>query len=697
MLGLVGTPFRHAQTRISLSRDDDEDVEEYRNSNRNSTRSNRNSNRHSNRNSNRNSDELEDSDADARSTTLCNQKDEMVTFVETQARELREHRRCVVELLTSQVELLKKTECAIKEKMKAERGNVSREGSSPRAQDSIQCLSPRELGVIHLGTELLETEDIGVFDIKGDTDQRRSDVGVIDLSPSPTPRFTPQRQSMAEGSSTPGRRARKSMTNGSIAGGRKRPQESLLEDPNFTPVRLKEVVSMSYRASVAGMTHDSLFQRCKMTLISTWAGTAAWIHLRGRHEGLARCVGGVRFTCVIAALILCNAIYIGYSSDFHMRAALAAHGREGATVDQPFGQEYFDSFFTIAFALELLLRIIALGCEFFIGHDSGWNLFDTFLVISSLMEMVFASAGFDLTFLRVQRLLKMVRTFRILKIFRHFMIFRKLQTMVMAIVNSLIPLMWAMMLLLVVIFLFAVIFLLGVSDYISDAKVDDATVEEFRVYFETMQMTVLTLWMSVSGGVSWWEIERLLLRISWVWGCLLPFFMAVMLLAMMNIITGIFVNDAVEMMSLDRDLHFQLEQEKAQLLIGDLKDLFHQMDDDGSGQLSHAELSRNMQNEGMKTLLASAQLDVHDATSFFDILDVDENGVLEIDEFVMGAMYLKGHANMLDMAIMLRDNKKMMRKAFKLTRSIGDRVQSLERKIEKEFLAFHEVLVLSTP
>lgn len=613
-------------------------------------------------------------------------------FVEAQVHELREHRRCVVELMHGQEEVLRKTEHAI---LCMQRGvplstPVASEVSLVSARERGESVAgPHERALSHdsqerrvdswqeapgdeifqLGEDMMDDDLSMPFNVTiADDADANNESTIMELGG-----VLGEVRFSDEPHETGPSEIKKSQLKRS---------ESLLDT-----VRSKEALSVKYRASVSAMRRDSILQRCRNRLEITVIDLP---EIRGacRSERLASSIGSVTFTCIIAAIILLNAAYIGYSSHDHMRSVLEAFDRrsndqnDAQTEASPAWQKYFDTFFTLAFAIELLLRIVAFQFDFFIGSDAGWNLFDTFLVVSSLIELAFASAGFDLTFLRVQRLLKMVRTFRILKIFRHFLIFRKLQTMVMAIVNSLIPLMWAMMLLFIVMFLFAVIFLLGVSDYINDADGGDATVAEFRIFFETMQMTVLTLWMAVSGGVSWWEIERLLLRISWLWGCLLPFFQAVMLLAMMNIITGIFVNDAVEMMSLDRELHSQLEQEKAQMLVTDLEELFHQMDDTKSGVLTQHELSKLDENPKLKAVLDSVQLDVHDVKSFFDILDVDENGVLEIEEFVMGAMYLKGNANMLDMAIFMRDNKKMMRKAFKLTESIAETACKIEKTLE---------------
>ena len=66
------------------------------------------------------------------------------------------------------------------------------------------------------------------------------------------------------------------------------------------------------------------------------------------------------------------------------------------------------------------------------------------------------------------------------------------------------------------------------------------------------------LWWSLtstlSGGISWWELEDVLLDVHVIYGLMFPVFISVMVLVCLNVITGIFVNDALEMAQRDREM-----------------------------------------------------------------------------------------------------------------------------------------------
>merc|ERR1712136_184039 len=186
-------------------------------------------------------------------------------------------------------------------------------------------------------------------------------------------------------------------------------------------------------------------------------------------------------------------------------------------------------------------------------------------------------------------------------------------------------------------FLFAVIFMQGATQYIDQAESSDANVEFLETYFGSMWMTFLSLFMSVTSGLSWWEVERVLLEIHPVYGLLFVVYIATMVLSLLNIVTGICVNNALEMAQLDRDLMMKFELDRKAAYVGCLEKVFRELDQDASGTIS-----------------------------FFEALDVDGSHELEIDEFVMGCLNLRGNVRNVDMNTLLRENKRLMQRIGKI-------------------------------
>ncbi|CAE7239199.1 CACNA1B, partial [Symbiodinium necroappetens] len=186
----------------------------------------------------------------------------------------------------------------------------------------------------------------------------------------------------------------------------------------------------------------------------------------------------------------------------------------------------------------LLLRILAEEWYFWVGVEWRWNLFDTILVLSMLTDTVLVLIGLDMSYIRLLRLLRALRSFRIIRVLRFF---RELRVMLLSIMNSIAPLLWAIVFLALTIGVFSIVFLQGVTSFIHDVLSSNVSIEGVRTYYSSFPMASFSLFMAITGGDDWWNLVRPLLEISEVYAVLFVLYISLMVLGVMNIITGIFV------------------------------------------------------------------------------------------------------------------------------------------------------------
>merc|ERR1712136_570253 len=172
-----------------------------------------------------------------------------------------------------------------------------------------------------------------------------------------------------------------------------------------------------------------------------------------------------------------------------------------------------------------------------------------------------------------------------------------------------------------------------------------------------------TLWMCVLGGVSWWEIEEVWLEVAPGYAVLLVLYQALMTLALLNIVTGIFVNDSIEAAQNDRDLKAIAERERKAHFIQDATRIFQEMVTDSTTILSRKQFEQQFQRPMVRHLFSAMDMDATDAIKVFEALDVDGNGALEIDEFVVGCCAIQGPARALDVEVLKVQMRRIM---FKL-------------------------------
>ena len=118
-------------------------------------------------------------------------------------------------------------------------------------------------------------------------------------------------------------------------------------------------------------------------------------------------------------------------------------------------------------------------------------------------QHTFPGGGVDLKYVRLVRLFGLVRTIRVVRTLPMFMTPR---TMLNAIMNSVRSFLWAMVLVWFTMFMFAVAFAQGVTQYAYSSIVADSDMIVLRSCFPSLAATLLTLFMCVTDGVNWWEV-----------------------------------------------------------------------------------------------------------------------------------------------------------------------------------------------
>jgi len=411
---------------------------------------------------------------------------------------------------------------------------------------------------------------------------------------------------------------------------------------------------------------------------------------RLHFDSLATFVNGSCFRGFMVTVIIMNAAYAGFVMDVALQAAMDEDANsesyaDFATWERGVRKEYpwlfgAELFFTITFVLDICLRVLALEGEFFVGEEAGWNMFDSLLALSSIADML-GGLRADLNFMRVIRITRILRSFRLFSFLRMVPIMRSLRLMTLAIVKSIVPFVLAVFILLEVIFVFSVVIADGVAEYVM-FHADDVS-DDIRMYLGSLSMTMLSLFMSVSGGVDWWSLGNILLHISVGYLFLFLFFILFTVLAVLNIITGIFVKEAKEMAAKDHHVQVQQDFEENRLLLTNLKQIFQRMDVKNTGCVSIVDFHQTMNDEDVRLQFAQVGLDIQDATAFFKILDQDGSSELSIEEFVMGCMRFKGRANRMDLEVMLMDTKKLMKKMARMHGEFSERLTNIERVIVK--------------
>jgi len=376
-------------------------------------------------------------------------------------------------------------------------------------------------------------------------------------------------------------------------------------------------------------------------------GKALW------NMSVAEILKHQKFDNLVGFSILVNAATIGVQTDWNARM----QNDEVAP-----GLEVFEYIFCVWFTTELSMKIYVNGRFLWSPFREGffWNCFDTLVVSAQLFEMVVAAltpapeenaeGSFDLSILRILRILRLIRILRVLRVLH---LITELRAIVSSIIGSFKSLLWTVVLLLLMIYIVAVYFTQCVTQHIVDGQHLRTSLTSGEVdlenYFGSLGRSILSLWQAMSGGLDWDTLAGPLLDdIGAIQGLLFASYIGFSLLALMNVVTGVFVQTALQSAMKEED-SFMTDQ---------IISLFRLADKDKSSTISWDEVTDSLEDPKTAKEWKNIGVQAESARYLFKLLDLEGNNEVAFDEFLGGCLRLNGQAKSIDLLTVMQENRR---------------------------------------
>jgi len=220
----------------------------------------------------------------------------------------------------------------------------------------------------------------------------------------------------------------------------------------------------------------------------------------------------------------------------------------------------------------------------------------------------------------------------------------ELNSIVSSISNSMKSLFWTLVLMMLMIYVVGIFFTQIVTNY------GDKTDTSLRYWWGSLSRSILTLYQSIMGGVDWDDLVNPLGKIHWMMCIFFAGFIAFAMLAMMNVITGIFVNSALEHAQHEKEMDFERSSQE----------IFEGEAQEGEDvEITYDMFEKHINTPGpFQNYVKSVGIDLKDAKTMFKLMDKDDSGTLEVDELLGGMLRLRTNAKFLDIALMMNGNMK---------------------------------------
>jgi len=387
---------------------------------------------------------------------------------------------------------------------------------------------------------------------------------------------------------------------------------------------------------------------------------------------LARFIHTTYWQVLVASVIAANAVFMVPAADVQMRLAVGAY--------MPIEYRVLEGCFVAFFVVELCVRLLVHGRYFFCNFDWRWNWFDLLLVLQSVIDVAIenlASADpagngsvANLTFLRTLRALRFVRTLRAIRVLEFAAGLRRI---IASVVRSVSSLFWCFAMMAFVFYIFSLMVMQAAMTGMAASDFDEAKREDVVTHFGSVSRSMMSFYMATSGGNDWSMYYDALVDVAWEAAALFLFSIAYMQIAMLNILTGMFVETAMKAAMPDHEAQ-ALEQRREEFRQAhEVDNLIRELDRDGSGKISREEFLRITSDGRMHAAFDILGLSIRDADMFYEMLRKTCQ-VKEIDkDFLVGAcLKMKGPASSIEQQML----------AYRMYRMQGQ-LDHIERAIAK--------------
>eukprot|EP00930_Biecheleria_cincta_P062160 TRINITY_DN47662_c0_g1_i1.p1 TRINITY_DN47662_c0_g1~~TRINITY_DN47662_c0_g1_i1.p1 ORF type:complete len:581 (-),score=103.49 TRINITY_DN47662_c0_g1_i1:4-1689(-) len=295
-----------------------------------------------------------------------------------------------------------------------------------------------------------------------------------------------------------------------------------------------------------------------------------------------------------------------------------------------------DIAFTCIYSTEIIIHLVGWRRSTF---TDPWFWFALALVLIGIASMVppFRAGSQEpaqiLDRILVVRTFRLLRPLRALRMMKHF---RTLWRLVYGLLTSGNTMLSTLSLIALVLYVFACVSVEVITKDEELATHPD-TAQIVADNFDSLAMTLLTFSQFVSMD-SCADIYKPLVKKR---PSLIVFFLSIILLvylALMNLVTAVLVEGALANTQADKELLKQEQYAKLKTALGTLENLFSEMDADGDGSLTLAEIERVPIDVIPQECLDNSS--VGSMVEVFQILDVDGVGELSKKDFVEGLMNL---------------------------------------------------------
>jgi len=287
--------------------------------------------------------------------------------------------------------------------------------------------------------------------------------------------------------------------------------------------------------------------------------------------------------------------------------------------------------------------------------------------------------GGNFSFARILRILKMTKILRVARVMRFFY---DLRLMMQMIFGSVPVFLWTLVMLLSILYVFSIIFLQGLEGYLADPSMYSEKYDEsLKKLWGQIGTAMISLFMALTGGLDWRDAADPLTATGEVYYALFLFYIAILYIAILNVLIGMFCESAAQVASQDEDAMILEESNSESLYKENVDKLFKHLDKDGSREITYSEFCKEKDDTEVRAILNMIGLDDSDADRLFNSLGGGDDNTIHFDEFVEGCKEVKGDAKRRQLMTVSKQSRTYIRRSACFMSYVEDSMREIYRAI----------------
>jgi len=272
---------------------------------------------------------------------------------------------------------------------------------------------------------------------------------------------------------------------------------------------------------------------------------------------------------------------------------------------------------------------------------------------------------------------KMLRVARVMRFFR------ELRQIMHMSFFSLPVFFWTLVMLISILYVFSIIFLQGLEGYLSDPSMYSEDYDQsLQKLWGSVGSGMISLFMALTGGLDWRDAADPLTATGEVYYALFLFYMAILYIAILNVLIGMFCESAAQVKMHDEDTMILDEQASEALYKENVEKLFTHLDKDKSREITYSEFCKEKEdNKEVRAILNVIGLDDSDADRLFNSLGGGDDNTIHFDEFVEGCKEVKGDAKRRQLMTVSKQSRTYIRRSACFMSYVEDSMREIYRAI----------------